>query len=109
VFFIVALALLLVLPTPWNLVGFVGGLVVFGGEIVFWNRTVRRRRPTAGAETLIGKTGTVVAECRPGGQVRVDGEIWEARCEKGADRGDGIVVIGREGLTLVVARDVPDS
>jgi membrane-bound serine protease (ClpP class) len=43
-----------------------------------------------------------VAECRPAGQVRLDGEIWEARCDEGADRGDTVVVTGRDGLTLVV-------
>lgn len=108
-FFFVALLLLLVLPAPWNVVGFIGGLVAFGGEVVFWNRTVRRRRAAVGAQTLIGRTGNVVSACRPDGQVRLGGEIWEARCDEGADKGDAVVVTGREGLTLVVARGAPGS
>ena len=108
-FLFVALLLLLVLPNPWNLVGFVAGLVAFGGEIAFWNQRVRGGRAAAGAETLIGKTGTAVSECRPHGQVRVDGEIWEARCDEGVDRADAVVVTGRDGLRLVVARANPDA
>jgi membrane protein implicated in regulation of membrane protease activity len=104
VFVLVALVLLLVLSTPWNVVGFIAGLVAFGGEVAFWNRKVRGRRAAAGAETLIGKKGTAVSECRPHGQVRVDGEIWDARCDEGADRADAVVVTGREGLTLLVTR-----
>jgi membrane protein implicated in regulation of membrane protease activity len=34
--------------------------------------------------------------------VRLNGEIWEARCAAGASPGDRVRVIGRDGLTLVV-------
>jgi membrane-bound serine protease (ClpP class) len=104
VFLVVAFVLLLLLPSPWNLVGFGIALVLFVGELGFWNRRVRGTPTQAGAETLIGRTGTVVAECRPTGQVRLDGEIWEARCKEGAERGDTVVVTERDGLTLDVAR-----
>ena len=101
-FFFLALILLLALPHPWNLVGFAGSLVLFVGEILFWNRTVRRRRAAVGAETLIGETATVLSPCRPDGQVRLSGEIWDARCPSGADSGDTVRVVGREGLKLLV-------
>lgn len=103
-FFFVALLLLLLLPAPWNLVGFVGGLVVFGSEVLFWNRRVRGRKVATGADTLIGSTAVAVSACRPGGQVRIQGEVWSARCEGGADAGEDVVVTGRDGLTLVVER-----
>jgi membrane protein implicated in regulation of membrane protease activity len=104
VFLIVALVLLLVLPWPWNLVGFVTALVLFLGELFFWNRRVRGRRKEVGAQTLIGKAAAVVSACRPDGQVRLSGEIWAARCEGGADTGETVTVVGRDGLTLVVER-----
>jgi membrane-bound ClpP family serine protease len=103
VFFVVALVLLLVLPSPWGLVGFLVGLALFGGEITFWYRRMRGQRVAVGIETLVGKTGTVVTPCRPDGQVRLRGEIWDARCEEGADRGDEVVVTAQEKLRLVVA------
>ena len=62
-FLFVALALLVVLPSPWNALGFVACLLLFGGEVVYWNRTVRGRRASAGAETLVGQTGSVVTAC----------------------------------------------
>ena len=100
----VALVLLLILPSPWNFVGFAIGLVLFAGEVAFWNRTIRRRHAQTGAETLIGKTATVVTACRPDGQVRLAGETWDARCDEGADPGEPVVVAARDGLRLVVER-----
>jgi membrane protein implicated in regulation of membrane protease activity len=102
VFVVVALVLLLVLPAPWNVVGFAAGIVCFLGEIGFWHRKVRDRRAVVGAQTMIGQQGTVVWACRPEGQVRISGEIWAARCDEGADPGAAVRVVDRRGLTLVV-------
>ena len=99
---ILAIALLLLLPSPWSFVGF---FVVFGlwlVELLLWNRTVKHRRKAVGAQTLIGREAVVSAPCRPIGQVRLDGEIWAARCNAGASPGDRVRVIGRERLILVV-------
>jgi membrane-bound serine protease (ClpP class) len=63
---------------------------------------VKHRRKVVGAQTLIGKDAVVSTPCRPVGQVRLDGEIWEARCESGASPGDRVRVVGRKGLTLLV-------
>jgi membrane-bound ClpP family serine protease len=45
-----------------------------------------------------------VTECRPRGQVRVRGELWEAVADHGADPGDTVRIEAIEGLTLIVAR-----
>ena len=103
-FLLVALVLLLVLPWPWDLVGFVIGLVLFLGELFFWSRRVRGRRKEVGVQTLIGKSATVVSACRPDGQVRISGELWAARCDGGADVGEPVTVAGLDGLTLFVER-----
>jgi membrane protein implicated in regulation of membrane protease activity len=103
-FLIVALVLLLVLPSPWDFFGFVLALVCFCGEIAFWHRRVRGRRAVVGAQNLIGEVGVVVSPCRPTGQVRLSGEIWKARCNEGADRGETVKVVDRRGLTLVVEK-----
>jgi len=101
-FVIVALVLLLALPSPWNVAGFAAALVCFVGEIGFWHRTVRHRRAVVGAHTLIGQLATVVSPCRPNGQVRVTGAIWAARCTAGAEVGDTVRIVDRDRLTLVV-------
>ena len=67
-------------------------------------------QPEAGeqgvAETLVGRTATVIAECRPLGQVRLSGEseIWRARCAEGAEAGETVKVVGINELTLIVER-----
>lgn len=98
----VALAVF-VLPSPWGVVAVVAALVVEVGEAWFWWWLSRRRGPAVGVEAMLGQTATVVAPCRPLGQVRIQGELWQARCEAGADAGDRVRVEGIEGLTLVVA------
>ncbi len=103
----VAILLLLVLPSPWNIVAFLVLLPVWVLELFGWNRTVKRRRRAVGAQTLIGREAVVIVPCQPLGQVRLDGEIWEARCEAGAPAGDRVRVTGREALTLVVEAAVP--
>jgi hypothetical protein len=71
--------------------------------VAFWNRTVRKRLQTS-VETLIGRNATVTSACRAHGQVHLDGEIWEAHCAEGADRGEIVAVVSRDLLWLVVER-----
>jgi len=107
VFFLAALFVLVFLPSPWNFIGAGLSLILFVFEIGYWQRVVRRYRVRAGSETLVGSRGTVVVPCRPKGQVRIDGTLWEATSAEGADRGDEVTVVGRDKLTLIVERSRP--
>jgi membrane protein implicated in regulation of membrane protease activity len=100
------LVLLFLLPSPWNLIAFLAGLVLWLGEVFIIWRLVRRKQVQAGAETLIGRMATVIAPCTPLGQVRLSGEseIWRARCAEGAERGETVRVVGIDELTLIVER-----
>jgi membrane-bound serine protease (ClpP class) len=103
--FVVAVILaILVVPAPWGLVLIGAAGIVEIGESYVWMRISRRHRIKMGAETLIGAVAEVVAACRPEGQVRIQGELWRARCEEGADPGDRVRVVAREDLTLLVER-----
>src|SRR2546421_108142 len=93
---------LLFLPGPWTVVGFVVALSLFIGEIAYWNSTVKGRRARVGAETLIGKTGTVISECRPDGQIKLLGTIWAAHCAAGAAPGQIVRAIARSDRGLDV-------
>ena len=99
---LLAIALLIVLPSPWNVVAFLVGLPLWMVKLLAWNRTVKHRRRVVGAQTLIGKDAIVSTACRPRGQVRLGGEIWEARCDAGAAPGETVRIVGRESLTLLV-------
>ena len=93
---------LLFLPWPWNLVVILCGLAVEAGELTWGLRLARRWRPATGAEAMIGREAEVTSACRPEGQVRIHGELWQARCAAGADAGDTVRVERLDGLTLVV-------
>jgi membrane protein implicated in regulation of membrane protease activity len=97
-----AVILLFVLPDPWDVIAAAVCGVAGLGELYLWNRTVRGRRRVVGAQTLVGKIGEVRQACRPLGQVFVAGELWEARCEDGADAGTHVRVLAVNGLTLEV-------
>jgi membrane-bound serine protease (ClpP class) len=91
-----------VLPSPWGLVAVAVGAIleiVETGIFVWWSKRMRAR---VGVDSMVGKKGVAVGELWPEGQVRVNGEIWNARCDGGCDAGTPIVVRGIEGLTLEV-------
>lgn len=107
---LVAIALaLLVLEPPWSLVAVVLGAVLEVGETSFWLWYTRRRRAAVGVETLVGRRAVVTKALAPRGQVRLDGEVWQARCVDdtavaagGVAPGADVVVIHVDGLTLDV-------
>ena len=102
---VLAIAIVLavfLLPTPWNIVVLVLGIVGEVFEITYGRRLARRMRAQTGAEALVGKEAEVVETCRPDGKVRVHGELWQARCVEGADAGDTVRVTAIRGLTLDV-------
>jgi membrane-bound serine protease (ClpP class) len=110
VVFIIAAFLLavFVLPHPWGVVAVGVAIVAEAVETAFWIRLLRRVPVTAGPETLLGADARVTRACRPIGEVRVNGELWRARCRDGADAGQRVRVEARDGLTLVV-RPIPES
>ena len=89
-------------PSPWNLVVILLGVIGEIVEITWGLRLARRMRAQTGAEALVGQEAEVVEPCRPDGKVRVHGELWQARCEEGADPGDRVRVTAVRGLTLDV-------
>ncbi len=93
---------LFVLPSPLGIVAVLAALVVEIGETAFWVWLSKRRKPQVGTEAIMGTTAVVVTPCHPIGSVRLNGELWRARCEAGAREGDAVRVRAIDGLTLVV-------
>ncbi len=98
-----------VLPFGWGVAAVAAAAVVEVAEIFFWVWLSKRYRIQVGAETLVGARAVVVTPCRPNGQVRVQGELWQARCRDGADPGDTVRIAARDGLTLVVERETAET
>ena len=61
-------------------------------------------RPKVAAETVIGNGGKVTKRLAPEGYVKVQGVLWKATCvESELEVGDEVVVVGIEGLRLIVS------
>jgi membrane protein implicated in regulation of membrane protease activity len=101
-FALLALLVLIFVPWPWNLAATLLSLVLFGLEVVYWQRRLREHRVQTGVENLVGATGEVTAPLSPSGQIRVLGELWAARSETPLDRGARVRVVGVRNLTLEV-------
>ena len=86
------------LPSPWGIVAILAGGLIDIAESVVLLKWSRRHRAVTGVEALIGKTAVV----RSPTQVRVGGELWEARSDRVLIAGDKVVVHAVEGLTLLV-------
>ena len=100
---IVAVVLALtVIPSPWGWVAVIGAALVDVAETAFFVHWSKRRRAAVGLETLVGRTAVVVRALSPRGQVKLDGEVWEARAEHDLLPGDEVVVRSVDGLVLVV-------
>jgi membrane protein implicated in regulation of membrane protease activity len=103
VLFLIALLLaIFLLPSPWGFVAVAVALVIDVLEVSVGIWYSKRRRATVGTDTLLGMTGVAVGDLFPEGQVKVNGEIWRARCEAGCDAGTPVVVRAVAGLTLEV-------
>jgi membrane-bound serine protease (ClpP class) len=102
VFLVVALVLLLFLPWPWNVFASAAGVGLFTLEVMYWYRRMRGQRVQTGVENLVGSVGEVVEPLMPSGQIRVLGELWQARAEVELPRGTPVRVVKVEGLTLEV-------
>lgn len=105
---IILLVVFASVPTPWNVVLIAVACVLEVFEIAFlrrWSKRLDKRLArTTGPEALIGEQAEVVQPCRPDGMVQLNGELWEARCEEGADTGETVKVKSLSGLKLVVVR-----
>jgi len=88
----------LFLPAPWWIVV----VILLAGfellEVWFW-LWLRRRRPRAGHEAMVGLYGTLAED----GRVRIRGTTYPARALDGGP-GDAVVVEAIDGMTLVVRR-----
>jgi membrane-bound serine protease (ClpP class) len=94
---------LLWLPSPWGFLVVIGAAIVEVLEVWFWIWYTRRRRSVVGAEALVGEVGIAAGRLDPRGQVRIVGEIWQARSDEVATAGERVVVERVEpDLTLVV-------
>jgi membrane-bound serine protease (ClpP class) len=100
---IIAIVLALtVLPSPWGWIAVLCAFAIDAAEAAFFVSWSKRRRAVVGAGTLVGRTAVVVRALSPSGQVKLDGEVWEARAATDVEPGREVVVTAIDGLVLEV-------
>jgi membrane protein implicated in regulation of membrane protease activity len=87
-----------VLPAPWGIVAVIAGGVLDVTESLVFLKWSKRRRSPVGVDALIGQRAVVSTPT----QVRVAGELWEARSDLPLVPGEDVIVRAVEGLTLIV-------
>jgi membrane-bound serine protease (ClpP class) len=90
------------LPWPWSGAAIVTSVAWEVSGAVLSIRYSRRGRTWVGVETLVGTTASVITPLLPDGQVRVNGEIWQAHSEHAASVGEPVLIRAVNGLTLEV-------
>ena len=88
-----------VLPFPWGIVAVVSGGLLDIGESLVLLKWSRRRRAATGAEALVGQRAVVSSPT----QVRIAGELWQARSPELLVPGEEVEVKGVDALTLDVS------
>lgn len=101
-FFVLALLLLILLPSPWNVGAALASLALFALEVLYWQRRMRGRKVRTGVENLVGSTGEATTPLSPSGQIRVLGELWEARSATPLEQGARVRVVAVRDLMLEV-------
>jgi membrane protein implicated in regulation of membrane protease activity len=102
---------LLFLSSPWNVVLVLTAAtldIAETGVLVWWSSRRRRlSRSSVGAGAIVGQTGVALGRLDPValdpvGQVRVAGEIWNARSVEPIEPGAAITISSIDGLVLDV-------
>ena len=101
-FLLLALLLFIVLPSPWDVIAGLASVSIGVLEVVYWQRRMRREKVHTGVENLLGATGEATERLAPSGNVRVLGELWQARSRSELPRGSRVRVVAVDGLTLEV-------
>jgi len=86
----------------------IGVMVAWAGFSIwlfaFTTRTLKKQ-VSVGLPSMIGTKGRVSVKLSPEGMVRIRGELWGAASAEGdIDKGEDVLVVGEDGLKLMVRR-----
>ena len=84
-------------------VGLAFGVAVIMTFVIIKVAQMRKAKKRVGGEAIIGEKGIVI-ESDDKIFARVHGEIWEVESDEELNKGDSIIVIGRDGLKLKVRK-----
>ncbi|OGU28422.1 MAG: serine protease [Ignavibacteria bacterium GWA2_55_11] len=94
----------------WSVILLVAAMTVgFFVFVIGIGLTAQRRRPTTGADALIGASGTARTQLSPTGTIMVRGELWNAHAIGSAiPEGASVRIVRIDNMTLIV-ESVPEK
>lgn len=97
------------MPMEWFISFRVGSIIIVAALGIFFAYGLtaawraKRKKPVTGTIAMIGKKGIAISHLNPRGQVKIEGEIWNAESLKGSiEKNSEIVVMEKERLVLKV-------
>lgn len=66
----------------------------------------QKRKPSTGAQGLIGESGVAISTVNPDGKAIIHGEYWTVHSTQSIEKGEPVQVVAIDGLTLQVTRHV---
>ena len=90
-----------------SLTVFIPVLIVFTGVMLLGlTLAIRTRltRPTTGKQGLIGETGVALQNISQEGKISLHGEVWKAVANEKIKKGEKIIVVDMDGLTLHIRK-----
>jgi membrane protein implicated in regulation of membrane protease activity len=85
----------------WGLILMMIALGVYNYTNYRLNKKALVKKPVISPD--IGSRGRTTTPVSPKGYVRVNGELWQASSSSTIDVGEEIIIVGREGMTLLVS------
>jgi len=71
---------------------------------------VLKKKPVVGLPGMVGARGKAVGDLAPEGTVMIKGELWESKAVgRKINAGAKVIVVGQDGLKLVVRRQKPPA
>ena len=80
-FVLILILALVFLPSPWSLV-VIASPRCSRCALAVGVRYSRRGARSVGSQTMVGTLGEAISPLAPNGQVKVEGEIWEAHARR---------------------------
>ncbi len=92
------------IPLP-GLIALMAAWLAFSVFIYEMGSRALRKKPIVGLPAMVGSKGKVVSPLAPEGLIKIKGELWVAKSAgRRIDAGEEIIVVGQDGLKLIVRK-----
>ena len=87
----------------WGLVLLIIALAIYASISYRIGQRTLRKKTIVGIEALIGACGQTTSPLKPEGYIRIQGELWKARATTHINKGEEVIVTGKDNLLLLVS------